>query len=248
MKKIIAMLLTLVGSLAATAQVDAFTTSKGILEITPVYHGSFYMKWNNLVILVDPYGGADRYQAIGEADLILITDIHGDHMDSSTLVKLDLRKATIVAPVAVQKRLQQFLSPNTKITVVSNGESVESAGVNITAVPMYNLPYTPGVRHPKGRGNGYVLQLGDKRLYVSGDTEDIPEMRSLQKIDIAFLCMNKPYTMDIKQAASATLAFKPTVVYPFHFREPGGFADIQEFSRLVKAGNQEIDVRIRKWY
>ncbi|WP_290793533.1 MBL fold metallo-hydrolase [Flavihumibacter sp. UBA7668] len=248
MKKICLAIVVLLQSFWAMAQVDAFTTNKGILEIQPVYHGSLWMSWNNLRIAVDPYGGAERYQTMSAADIILITDIHGDHMDSSTLVKLNLTKATIIAPGAVRDRLIKFLSAEQKISVLANGDSMELKGVKISAIPMYNLPDSPNVRHPKGRGNGYVLNLGGKRVYISGDTEDIPEMRSLRSIDIAFLCMNKPYTMDVEQAASATLAFRPAVVYPFHFRQPAGFSDIKEFARLVKEGNQAIDVRLRTWY
>lgn len=248
MKKICVAIVVFFQSFWTMAQVDAFTTNKGILEIQPVYHGSFWMSWNNLRIAVDPYGGAERYQAMAAADIILITDIHGDHMDSSTLVQLNLTKATIVAPKAVRDRLIKFLPEVQNISVLANGDSLELKGVKIKAIPMYNLPDSPNVRHPKGRGNGYLLNLGGKRVYISGDTEDIPEMRSLHAVDIAFLCMNKPYTMDIQQAASATLAFRPAVVFPFHFRQPGGFSDVKEFARLVKEGNQAIEVRLRNWY
>ena len=112
---------------------------------------------------------------------------------------------------------------------------------------MYNLPETEDSRHPKSRGNGYVLNLGGKRLYISGDTEDIPEMRTLQDIDIAFVCMNLPYTMTVEQAASAVLEFKPNIVYPFHYRGKGGLADVEKFQQLVSE-DQEIEVRLRDWY
>lgn len=248
MKKFFLSFFFLLQAMLVLAQVDAFTTSKGILEIQPVYHGAFWMQWNNLRIAVDPYGGADRFKAMGEPDLILITDIHGDHLDSSTLVQLNLGKATLVAPQAVKERLIKFLAPEQKILVLANGDSLEWKGMQIKAVPMYNLPDTAGSRHPKGRGNGYVLNLGGKRVYISGDTEDIPEMRALKQIDIAFVCMNKPYTMDIHQAASAVLEFRPAVVFPFHFRQPGGFSDVKEFAQRVQQENKAIDVRIRSWY
>ena len=230
------------------SQTDAYTTNKGILEIHPVYHGSFWMQWNNLRIAVDPYGGIERYKEMAKADLILITDIHGDHMDSSTLVQLNLENTFILAPAAVAEKLAGFLPAEQKIKVLANGDSTQWRDIVIQAIPMYNLPDTATSRHPKGRGNGYVITLGGKRVYVSGDTEDIPEMRALQAIDIAFICMNKPYTMDIYQAANAVLAFKPAVVYPFHFRQPEGLSDVQEFSRIVKDANPSIDVRLRKWY
>ncbi|MBL7770631.1 MAG: MBL fold metallo-hydrolase [Flavipsychrobacter sp.] len=230
------------------AQTDAITTSKGILEIHPVYHGSFWMNWNSLNIAVDPYGGFERYKEMGKADLVLITDIHGDHLDSSTLVKLDLVNTVLVAPKLVKDRLVKILPQDQKILELANGDSLEWSGIRIHAIPMYNLPDTAGSRHPRGRGNGYLLTIGGKRIYISGDTEDIPEMRNLKRVDIAFLCMNKPYTMDIQQAASATLAFRPAIVYPFHFRQPGGFSDIKEFARLVEEGDASIEVRIRSWY
>jgi L-ascorbate metabolism protein UlaG (beta-lactamase superfamily) len=248
MKQLSSLLTFLLLSIFASGQTDAITTSKGILEIHPVYHGSFWMSWNNLTIAVDPYGGADRFRDMGKPSLVVITDIHGDHMDSSTLVTMDLSETVLVAPRAVKERLIKILPAAQKILELSNGDSLEWQGIRIKAIPMYNLPDSAGSRHPRGRGNGYVLTIGGKRIYISGDTEDIPEMRQLKKIDIAFLCMNKPYTMDIQQASSATLAFRPAVVYPFHFRQPGGFSDVNEFARLVKEGDAGIEVRIRKWY
>ena len=113
---------------------------------------------------------------------------------------------------------------------------------------MYNLPESPSSMHTKGRGNGYLIEAGNKRIYISGDTEDIPEMRNLKNIDVAFVCMNLPYTMDIKQAAGAVLAFKPKIVYPYHYRGKDGLSDVQEFKRMVISANKMIDVRLLKWY
>lgn len=234
--------------LAATAQDDTFQTSKGPLKVNPVYHGSLWFSWNNLVVAVDPYGGAERYAAMGKPHLVLITDIHGDHMDSSTLVKMDLSKAVILAPKAVTEKITTYLPKGTDIRSMANGESLEISGLGIKAIPMYNLPDTADPRHPKGRGNGYVITAADKKVYVSGDTEDIPEMRQLQGIDIAFVCMNLPYTMNIDQAAAAVLDFKPKTVYPYHFRGQGGFSDVEAFAKKVKDANGQIDVRLRKWY
>ncbi|ULQ57596.1 MBL fold metallo-hydrolase [Flavihumibacter rivuli] len=232
----------------AYAQVDEFPTSKGTLYIHPVYHGSLWMEWDNRKIAIDPYGGIERYAAMGRPDLVFITDIHGDHMDSSTLVKMDLSGTIIIAPQAVKDRISTYLPSTTRIEVIGNGGKSSFKGVDVLALPMYNLPDTPGVRHPKGRGNGYVLNLGGKQVYISGDTEDIPEMRALKGIDIAFVCMNKPYTMDINQASSAVLAFQPKVVYPFHFRQPGGFSDVEAFRKMVNDGNKDIEVKLRQWY
>ena len=118
----------------------------------------------------------------------------------------------------------------------------------IQAVPMYNLPEEENAKHPKGRGNGYVLNIENKRIYISGDTEDIIEMRMLRNIDVAFVCMNLPYTMDLNQAASAVLDFKPKTVYPYHYRGPEGLSDVEAFKNLVQAKDKNIQVRLYNWY
>jgi L-ascorbate metabolism protein UlaG (beta-lactamase superfamily) len=131
-----------------------------------------------------------------------------------------------------------------KLVVLKNGDKTDMQGIAITAVPMYNLPEAPDSRHIKGRGNGYVINLGGKNVYISGDTEDIPEMRALKNIDAAFVCMNLPYTMDINQAASGVLAFKPVAVYPYHHRGQ----DINAFKKLVNDADPKIEVKLLKWY
>jgi L-ascorbate metabolism protein UlaG (beta-lactamase superfamily) len=113
---------------------------------------------------------------------------------------------------------------------------------------MYNLPESASAMHTKGRGNGYVLGIGGKNIYLSGDTQGIPEMRSLKNIDVAFICMNLPYTMDVKEAAYAVLAFKPKIVYPYHYRGQNGLSDVNQFKTLVESGDKNIDVRLRNWY
>jgi L-ascorbate metabolism protein UlaG (beta-lactamase superfamily) len=113
---------------------------------------------------------------------------------------------------------------------------------------MYNLPESSTSRHTKGRGNGYVLSLGGSNIYISGDTQGIPEMRSLKDIEVAFVCMNLPYTMDVMEASDAVLAFKPKIVYPYHYRGQNGLSDINDFKKLVDAKKLAIDVRIRNWY
>ncbi len=131
-----------------------------------------------------------------------------------------------------------------KVTVLSNGQTISKFDISITAIPMYNLPEAADARHTKGRGNGYVLTFGNKTLYLSGDTAGIPEMRALKNIDVAFVCMNLPYTMDINEAASAVLDFKPKIVYPYHYRGQ----DTEAFKKLVNTANKEIEVRLRNWY
>jgi L-ascorbate metabolism protein UlaG (beta-lactamase superfamily) len=121
-------------------------------------------------------------------------------------------------------------------------------GVSVVAIPMYNLSEGTKTMHTKGRGNGYILGIGGKQLYISGDTQGIPEMRSLKDIDIAFVCMNLPYTMDVAEAADAVLAFKPKIVYPYHYRGQNGLSDVNSFKSLVEKGNKNIEVRLRNWY
>ena len=220
---------------------DTFVTGEGELTVYPINHGSIVLTFNDQTILVDPFGGAELFSSYGEPDLIFITDIHGDHLHRETLSGLDLSETTIVAPQAVAERLEQQPA---ELIVIGNGESVIAGGLAVTAVPMYNLPGDETVRHVKGRGNGYVIEFGDKTVYISGDTEDIPEMRALEGIDIAFVCMNLPYTMDVQQASSAVIEFQPAVVYPYHHRGQ----DIEQFKSLVDAAEVDVEVRLKNWY
>ncbi len=221
---------------------DTIETDKGELVIQPIHHGTLAMIWNDLTIYLDPTGGKEAFEGLNQPNLILITDIHGDHMNIETLNELDTEDATLVVPKAVADKLPETIGKER--IIIANGETVQQSGISIKAVPMYNLPEDEDSRHPKGRGNGYVLTMGGKDIYISGDTEDIPEMRNLQNIDIAFVCMNLPYTMDVKQAASAVLDFTPGIVYPFHYRGQ----DTEKFKKLVNDGNSEIEVRLKDWY
>lgn len=242
--KILTLLLTLVIVQAQAQQStsDEVKTSKGNLKISPVTHASFVMTWDNKTIFVDPTGNPDLYKSFGAPDMILITDIHGDHLDTRTIEALNTKNAIIIAPMEVANELPSVTKPKT--VILANGMQTSQLAIMVKAIPMYNLPEAVDARHTKGRGNGYVLTIGGKAVYISGDTEDIPEMRALEDIDIAFVCMNLPYTMDINQAASAVLEFKPTIVYPYHHRGQ----DINAFKKLVNEGNRKIDVRIRNWY
>ena len=220
---------------------DEVKTDKGPLIIQPIQHGSLVLTWDSKIIFIDPYGGAKAFKGIPVPDMIVITDIHGDHMNIETLKGIETSKAIMVVPKAVADQLPEAYKK--QCVIINNGEKINQLGVEIKAIPMYNLPETSDSRHPKGRGNGYILNFGGKNLYISGDTEDIPEMRNLSNIQIAFVCMNGP-TMDINQAASAVLDFKPNIVYPFHHRG----SDIEAFQKLVNAGNASIEVRLRNWY
>ena len=231
---------------AQRARPDQLATEKGMLTIQPVLHGTLVLTWNNQTIYIDPYGGKNAFEDIANPDLILITDIHGDHMNLETLKTIDISNSTIVAPQAVAEKLPEKYQA--KLKILGNGENLEWSEIGISALPMYNLPETPDSRHPKGRGNGYLLTVGGKSVYISGDTEDIPEMRALKNIDVAFVCMNLPYTMDIHQASGAVLDFKPKIVYPFHYRGKEGLSDVESFKKLVAEENENIEVRLRDWY
>lgn len=225
---------------------DQVKTSKGDIIIHPVLHGTLALEWNNTTIFVDPYGGAQGFADYGSPDMILITDIHGDHLHMETLEGLDTENTQWVVPRAVAEKLPKGMADN--VSILGNGDGKKIMDISIEALPMYNLPETADSRHPKGRGNGYVLTMDNKRVYISGDTEDIAEMRALKKIDVAFVCINLPYTMDINQAASAVLEFKPGIVYPYHYRGQGGLADVNAFKDLVNDSNNDIEVRLRNWY
>lgn len=239
-------LITTAAMYAQRPTADEITTSKGSLTIQPVNHASIVFKWNNQTIYVDPYDDIKLYEGLPAPDFIFITDIHPDHLDLKTLNALDTKKAMIIIPQAAAEKLPDNLK--SKSLAVANGQTVPVKDITITAIPMYNLPELDDNPHPRGRGNGYVLTLGGKKIYISGDTEDTYEMRHLEKIDVAFVCMNLPYTMAVEQAADAVLEFKPAVVYPYHYRGKDGLSDTKAFEKLVNDGNKEIEVRLRNWY
>jgi L-ascorbate metabolism protein UlaG (beta-lactamase superfamily) len=209
--------------------------------IHPINHATFVMQWAGKMVHVDPVGGAARFEGLPAPDVIFVTDIHGDHMNADTLTAIVQAGTVIVAPQAVHNALPAALQAATK--VLANGETLTVADIGIEAIPMYNLTAERLQYHAKGRGNGYVLTLGDKRVYIAGDTEDIPEMRQLRDIEVAFIPMNLPFTMTVEQAADAVREFKPKIVYPYHSRG----SDLDEFTRLVGT-DVGVEVRIRQWY
>ncbi len=216
------------------------------ISIDPITHGTAVINWGDAVIYLDPTGGADAFEGKSDPDFVLITDIHGDHMDAKTLAALELGNTKILAPQAVKDQLPKELGD--KISVITNDETQNFMEFGITAIPMYNLPEATDAFHPKGRGNGYILEKDGKRLYISGDTEDIPEMRNLKNIDMALVAMNLPYTMTVDQAAEAVLAFQPKQVYPFHYRGGDGLSDVEKFKDLVNQKNLNIEVVLLDWY
>lgn len=230
-------------SQAQLAQPDYQKLKGSDLTIQPITHATLVLSYNKTNIYVDPTGGAAAFKGLAAPDLILVTDIHGDHMDPKTIEAINTANAVLVVPQAVADSLPAAIDKQ-KLVILKNGDKTEQAGISIKAIPMYNLPEAPDAFHTKGRGNGYILTIGGKNIYISGDTEDIPEMKALKNIDIAFVCMNLPYTMDVTQAAQGVLAFKPKVVYPYHYRGQ----DVNTFKSLVNAGDKNIEVRLRKWY
>jgi L-ascorbate metabolism protein UlaG (beta-lactamase superfamily) len=224
-------------SVALGAVTDTIPATGGNIEVTPIAHATVQIEHGGKVIVVDPAPPADVSKA-KQADLVVITDIHPDHLDVASLGKVRKSGAPIVIPSAAKNQVSDG-------TVIANGETKTVAGVSIEAVPMYNLQRGPSagqLYHDKGRGNGYVITLGGKRLYFAGDTECTPEMKALKNIDVAFVPMNLPYTMTPAEAAECVKTFKPKIVYPYHFRGQKP----EEFAAALKG--ESIDVRIRDWY
>jgi len=225
---------------------DVIKTKNGDITIQPITHGTLVLTYNNKTIYVDPYGGADKFKGLAKPDFILITDIHQDHLNTKILKEIDTKSTIFIAPQTVADKLPSEYK--NQVEVLNNRQGIHRLGLFISAVAMYNLPESENAYHTKGRGNGYIINFDDTKVYVSGDTSAIPEMRQLYDIDIAFVCMNLPYTMDIQEASSAVLDFKPAIVYPYHYRGTDGFLDIKKFKEIVNKENSEIDVRLRDWY
>jgi len=228
------------GAVAPNRQADVVETSKGPLKITPLYHGSVMLEFGGKIIHVDPWGQAD-YSGLPQADLIVITHTHADHMDAALLKTLRKDGTILLGPPAVTDTLNGTAGDT---DAISNGEKKTFMGVEIEAVPMYNLKLGSGPGKPyhhKGIGNGYILSFGDTRLYFSGDTECVPEMRALKNISIAFVAMNPPRTMPPVEAAACVAAFQPKIVYPYHYRGQ----NTQEFADALKS-SPGVEVRLRK--
>ncbi len=233
-------LLSLIIVLSAFAQkgfeTDVIKTSAGDLKITFVGHGTLMFNFGGKVIHVDPYSALADYNILPKADLILLTHEHRDHLDLKALNTVRTEKTVVVLTETCAKQVQGGI-------VMMNGDVKTVEGLKIEAVPAYNIVHkrdTGQPFHPKGVGNGYIITFGDKRVYVAGDTENVPEMKGLKNIDIAFLPMNLPYTMTSKMVAEAAKAFKPKILYPYHFGE----TDTSKVVSLLK-GTPEIEVRIR---
>jgi len=216
---------------------DTLKTSEGNLEITFLGHASLMFGFKGQIIYVDPFSAMADYSKLPEADMILITHHHRDHLDPKALESIRTQKTILVLTETCAEQIKGG-------TVMKNGDIKTVGGLKIEAIPAYNLVRGEGVPyHPKGIGNGYVITFGDKRVYVAGDTENIPEMKALQNIDCAFLPMNLPYTMSPAMVADAAKAFKPKVLYPYHY--DFGETDTSKLVELMKDAT-EIDTRVWK--
>ena len=236
MKKLfILWLLVLAPLLWADIQTDTIATNKGDLTIGLVGHGTLYFAWDDKVVHVDPWSRLADYTKLPKADLILITHEHGDHLDPGA-VKAVATEETVVI-------LTQSCADRVDGTVMKNGDVKQVMGMTVKAVPAYNVEHKRDNGqpfHPKGQGNGYVITFGDKTVYIAGDTENVPEMAELkEKVDIAFLPMNLPYTMSPEMAADAARAVAPDILYPYHF----GDTNVQELMTLLD--KEDIEIRIR---
>jgi len=224
-------------TIANAAEPQVFPTSAGPVKITPLNHASTLIEAGGKTIYLDPAKPV-KFAGLPKADLILITDIHGDHMDPDSIKDASKPDTEILAAPAVVQTV-------TTAKPIANGETKTWQGWTIEAIPAYNLKRGPAPGkffHDKGRGNGYVLTYAGKRFYFSGDTEGVPEMRALKNIDVAFVCMNLPYTMPPEEAADAVKAFHPKIVIPNHYRG----SDLTVFQKGLEGTG--IEVRLLEWY
>jgi len=222
----------LTGAIMAQFETDTLNAGDRELVITFIGHGTLMLEYAGKVIHVDPWTRLADYQKLPDADLVLVTHHHFDHLDPAAIKEILTPQSTLVCNPMVAETITD------ESVVLKNGESYTWEDIRIDAVPAYNPEKTQ--YHPRGRDNGYVLTLPDLRVYIAGDTEDIPEMTALQDIDIAFLPMNQPYTMTPEQAAHAARMIKPQIVYPYHYSET-------DPTKLVKLLRQDFhgEVRIR---
>jgi len=218
-------------------ETDAIPTSDGDLKVTFLGHGSLMLTFNGKNFYVDPFSRVADYSKLPEADVVLITHEHHDHLDLQALASVRTERTVVVLTEACARQVEGGI-------VMQNGDEHIVNGMRVEAVPAYNLVHkreNGQPFHPRGVGNGYVLTLGDKRVYVAGDTENIPEMKKLQGIHCAFLPMNLPYTMTPEMVADAAQAFQPNILYPYHY----GDTDPSKLEDLLREG-KGIEVRIRK--
>jgi L-ascorbate metabolism protein UlaG (beta-lactamase superfamily) len=218
-------------------ETDVIQTSAGDLEITFLGHGTLMLNFRGKIFHIDPFSRVADFSKLPKANVILITHEHHDHLDLDALASVRIEETEIVLTETCAEQVEGGV-------VMHNGDVQTVMGVTIEAVPAYNLVHkreNGDPFHPKGVGNGYVLTFGDKRVYVAGDTENIPEMKELQDIDIAFLPMNLPYTMTPEMIADAAQTIQPKILYPYHYSD----TDTSKIVQLLRE-QAGIEVRIRK--
>jgi len=218
-------------------ETDTLATSQGDLTITFIGHGTLYFTFAGMVIHVDPWMQLADYSNLPAADLIMITHEHRDHLDPEAIKAI---RTDSTAVVLTERCAEQIAGG----VIMTNSDLDTIRGIPIEAVAAYNIVHLRGNGepfHPPGVGNGYILTLGDLRVYVAGDTENTPEMKALEDIDVAFLPMNLPYTMTPQMVADAAQAFRPKILYPYHY----GDTDVAELVALLQ-DDPEIEVRIRQ--
>jgi L-ascorbate metabolism protein UlaG (beta-lactamase superfamily) len=216
---------------------DTVKTSAGDVKITCLGHASVMFQFGTTVVHVDPVSSEADYGKLPKGDLVLVTHEHSDHLDPDALAVVRKKGAPVILSESCASSVKDG-------TVMKNGDVKTVAGLEIEAVPAYNVVHerAPGKPfHPRGVGNGYIVTFGDQRIYVAGDTENIPEMKGIKNIAVAFLPMNLPYTMTPEMVADAARAFRPKVLYPYHF----GDTDTSKLVALLK-GEKGIEVRIRR--
>ncbi|MDG1377581.1 MAG: MBL fold metallo-hydrolase [Yoonia sp.] len=231
-------------AMAEAHSTDTYATANGSVTVHPISHASIVLETPAGVIYVDPVGEASLYEGKPAPDMILITHEHGDHYSAETLAAL----AGEVTPLIVNPAVMALMPAEmqARATAITNGEATVWEAVNIDAIPAYNTTEGRENFHPQGRDNGYVLTVDGLRIYVSGDTEGTPEMRALENIDVAFVCMNLPFTMDAQAAAEAVSEFAPKNVYPYHYRgRDNGTQDPAEFAEMLTAA---IETKYGNWY
>jgi len=229
---LLALAATSLGAEEPPPRTDAFPLPGGSLKISFLGHGTLMLDYNGWIIHVDPVSAEADYAALPPADLVLVTHEHGDHLDPAAVARISRPGTVIVANPASAGRL-------TGAVALRQGEAKTVGSVKIEAVPAYNTSPGRDRFHPKGRDNGYLLTIAGKRLYIAGDTEDTPEMKALKNIDIAFLPMNQPYTMTPEQVAKAARAFKPRLLYPYHY----GDTDPARLVALLEGKGVEVRIR-----
>ncbi len=218
---------------------DVFDAGDGKLSISFIGHGTLMFEYNNMVIHIDPTMNETDYAKMPDADLILITHHHGDHLDETAINLILKEDCPVVMTQSCIDQLEDFKGAVT----MNNGDQKTIKGISIEAIPAYNIEHKRSNGqpfHPKGEGNAYVLSIGNLKVLIGGDTENTSEIKALKDIDIAFLPMNLPYTMTPGMVADAARAMQPRFLYPYHF----GQTDPEELVRLLQ-DEQNIEVRIR---